>query len=130
MRQVKTRITGIELMMQSIITMLNAMLDINQIEAGIVRAMVTSVDVGALLGRLKKKFADQAASRDLDFRVVPCGLSIVTNGALLEQMLTNLVGNALIYTNTERVLLGCRRHSAAFLIVVWDSGIGIAADQL
>jgi len=116
--------------MQSIAAMLNAMLDINQIEAGVVRAEIGAVNVDLLLGRLHEKFRDMAAAQGTALRVVKCGLSVASDAALLEQMLTNLVGNALKYTKAGRVLVGARRHAAMLRIEVWDSGIGIAADQL
>jgi two-component system CheB/CheR fusion protein len=117
-------------MVQSINTMLNAMLDINQIEAGIVQPAIASVQAADLLTRLKEKFADQAAAQNTDLRVVPCSLHIATDPALLEQMLSNLLGNALKYTKSGRVLIGCRRQGESLRFEVWDSGIGIAADQL
>jgi two-component system CheB/CheR fusion protein len=116
--------------MQSITAMLNTMLDINQIEAGIVHANVVSIRVNDLLARVEEKFRDQAAAQHTILRFVPCGLSIATDPALLEQMLCNLLGNALKYTKAGRVLLGCRRHGAMLRIEVWDTGIGIAANQL
>jgi two-component system CheB/CheR fusion protein len=116
--------------MQSITTMLDAMLDINQIEAGVIRANVITVEVGVLLTGLYEKFKEQAASQHTELRVVPCSLSIATDPGLLEQMLNNLVGNALKYTKAGRVLVGVRRAGPMLRIEVWDSGIGIAADQL
>jgi two-component system CheB/CheR fusion protein len=123
-------VARLEHTMQSINTMLNAMLDINQIEAGIVQPDIVSVDAGALLARLREKFHDQAAAQNTELRVMPCTLTIATDPALLEQMLTNLIGNALKYTKAGRVLLGCRRYGEMLRVEVWDSGIGIAADQL
>jgi two-component system CheB/CheR fusion protein len=120
----------LEHMMQSITTMLNAMLDINQIEAGIVRADIVSVDINGLLSKLEDKFADQAVAQNTVLRVVPCHAHIATDPALLEQMLSNLLGNALKYTKGGRVLLGCRRRGKMLNIEVLDTGIGIAADQL
>jgi two-component system CheB/CheR fusion protein len=117
-------------MMVSIATMLNAMLDINQIESGIVRPHIVSVAASDLLTRLREKFADQAAAQKIDLRVVQSSVTIATDPALLEQMLTNLLGNALKYTAAGRVLLGCRRQGKHLRFEVWDSGIGIAADQL
>ena len=55
-------------------------------------------------------------------RVVPCGLSIHSDPRLLEQMLRNLLSNALKYTRRGKVLLGCRRHGGALSIEVWDTG--------
>jgi two-component system CheB/CheR fusion protein len=116
--------------MQSITAMLNAMLDINQIEAGVVQAQVVAVKVDDLLTKLHEKFKDLAAAQSTELRVVPCHLSIATDPALLEQMLSNLVGNALKYTKAGRVLVGARRRGGMLRIEVWDSGIGIAAHQL
>jgi two-component system CheB/CheR fusion protein len=116
--------------MQSITAMLNAMLDINQIEAGIVQPDVISFNVNDLLLRLEDKFKDQAAAQQVDLRIIPCRLTIATDPALLEQMLTNLLGNALKYTKSGRVLAGCRRQGGILRIEVWDTGIGIAPDQL
>src|SRR4029453_1757839 len=49
---------------------------------------------------------------------------------LLEQLLRNLISNALRYTERGRVLVGCRRTGTELRIQVWDSGIGIAASEL
>ena len=63
-------------------------------------------------------------------RVVPCGLSIQSDPRLLEQMIRNLVSNALKYTKRGKVLLGCRRHGDMLSIEVWDTGIGIPEGEL
>jgi two-component system CheB/CheR fusion protein len=123
-------VARLEHTMQSITMMLNAMLDINQIEAGVVHASIETVDVSALFDRLREKFRDQAAAQRTELRVVPCSQTITSDPALLEQMLANLVGNALKYTKAGRVLLGARRHGNMLRIEVCDSGIGIAHDQL
>jgi CheY-like chemotaxis protein len=41
----------------------------------------------------------------------------------------NLVSNALRYTNSGRVVVGCRRRGACLSIEVWDTGIGVPPDQ-
>ena len=49
---------------------------------------------------------------------------------LLEQMIRNLLANAVKYTEAGKVLLGCRRRGDKLRIEVWDTGIGIPAEQL
>ena len=54
--------------------MLNTLLDINQIEAGIVHAEMVDFPVNDLLDRLRDEFAYHAQAKGLALRVVPCGL--------------------------------------------------------
>ena len=110
--------------------MLNTVLDINQIEAGVVAADMSDVPIGAMLARLEEEYGYLAQAQGLRWRVVPCSLSVRSDPRLLEQMVRNLVSNALKYTKRGRVLLGCRRHGAALRIEVWDTGVGISADKL
>ncbi len=109
--------------------MLNTVLDINQIEAGIVRAEVVTFSMGGLLDRLRDEFGEQARAQGLGWRVVPCGLPVRSDPVLLEQILRNLVSNALKYTRRGGVLLGCRRRGEVLRIEVHDTGIGIPADK-
>ncbi len=110
--------------------MLNALLDINQIETGTIRAEPVSFPVNDLLDRMRDEFGYHAEAQELALRVVPCGLSIHTDPRLLEQMIRNLLSNALKYTRHGKVLLGCRRRGGVLSIEIWDTGIGIAEGEL
>jgi two-component system CheB/CheR fusion protein len=110
--------------------MLNTLLDINQIEAGTVRAEKASFPINDLLERLRDEFTYHAEAQGLALRVVPCGLSIYSDPRMLEQMVRNLLSNALKYTRRGKVLLGCRRRKGMLSIEVWDTGIGIPEAEL
>jgi two-component system CheB/CheR fusion protein len=110
--------------------MLNALLDINQIEAGTVEVQATDFPISDLLQRLQSEFALHAQTQNLVLRVAPCSLMVHTDPRILEQMLRNLITNALKYTRRGRVVLGCRRRANMMSIEVWDTGIGIPADDL
>jgi two-component system CheB/CheR fusion protein len=110
--------------------MLNALLDINQIEAGVVHPEITDFRIDLLLDRLHDEFGYHAQAKGLAFHVVPCSLSVVSDPRLLEQMIRNLLSNALKYTRQGKVLLGCRRHGETLSIEIWDTGIGIPAAEL
>ena len=105
--------------------MLNALLDINQIEAGVVRAEIVLFPVNDLLVKLRDELAYQAEAKSLALRMVPCSLSIYSDPHILEQMIRNLLANALKYTKSGKILLGCRRRDGRLRIEVWDTGIGI-----
>jgi two-component system CheB/CheR fusion protein len=110
--------------------MLNALLDINQIEAGNVRPEVVSFPIDDLLSRLRDEFAYHAHAQGLMFRTVPCSLPVQSDPLLLEQMIRNLLSNALKYTSHGKVLLGCRRRRGILSIEVWDTGVGIPDEEL
>jgi two-component system CheB/CheR fusion protein len=110
--------------------MLNTLLDINQIDAGVVQVEPTRFALNVLLDRLRDEFAYHARAKNLSFRVAPCSLVVETDVRLLEQMLRNLITNALKYTQTGKVLLGCRRRGGVVSVLALDTGVGIPANEL
>jgi two-component system, chemotaxis family, CheB/CheR fusion protein len=110
--------------------MLDALLDINQLEAGAIRPDLIDFPIDALLDKLKTEFTYHASARGLDWRVVSCRLAVHSDPHLLEQMVRNLVSNAIRYTGEGKVLLGCRRHGDKLRVEVWDTGVGIAEDEI
>ena len=105
--------------------MLNALLDINQIDSGTVSVNRAGFPINELLHRLRDEFSYHAQAHNLAFRVVCCGLSVDSDIRLLEQMLRNLISNAFKYTKQGKILLGCRRHAGMLTIEVCDTGPGI-----
>ncbi|MCW8309473.1 response regulator [Acidiphilium sp. PA] len=111
-------------------TMLDTLLDINEIEAGVVKVAASRFAVNAVFDRLRQEFTDDAVALGLDFHVMPCTLTIETDRGLLTQILRNLVSNALKYTRRGRILVGCRRVGGQARLEVWDTGIGIPQEEL
>jgi two-component system CheB/CheR fusion protein len=109
---------------------LNSLLDINQIDSGIIQPEFEDFPIGVLLHKLGEEFAEVAAAGGLLLRVVSSRLYIRTDPKILEQMLRNLLSNALKYTTVGTVLMGCRRRGAMLLIEIWDTGIGIPQAEL
>lgn len=110
--------------------MLNKLLDVNQIEAGTIQVAASNFRVGDLLNRLRHEYDYQASARGVELRVVPSNLTVRSDGQLLEQMLRNLLSNALKYTDRGRILLGCRRQANSVRVEVWDTGAGMPTEEL
>lgn len=110
--------------------MLNTLLDINQLEAGMVRPEIVTFPIEELMLRLRSEFGYHAAANGLVLGVVPSSLHVRSDPNLLEQLLRNLLANAVKYTRQGKVLLGCRRRGDKLRIEVWDTGPGIPAEQM
>ena len=110
--------------------MLDVLLNISQIEAGAVLPVREAFPVAEMLDRLHGEFLALAAARDLSLRFLPSTAWVDSDPRLLEQMIRNLLGNAVKYTRAGKILLGCRRRGANLVIEIWDTGIGIEPAQL
>ena len=111
--------------------LLNALLDISKLESGAVKPEPTDFAVAELFMGLRAEFANLAASKGLTLEVEPDSGSAHSDPSLVEQMLRNLVANAIKYTRQGHVRLSCSQaQDAKVRIEVLDTGIGIPADQL
>jgi len=111
-------------------SLLDKLLDINQLEAGVVRPKFTSFAIDDLITQLHGEFGLYAAAEGLAFRVVPSSLTVWSDPRLLEQILRNILSNAIKYTSKGKVLLGCRRSGGRARIEIWDTGSGIPETEL
>ena len=107
----------------------NALLDVTKLDAGILAPKLVDFPVALLLRRIETTFAEAAREKGLSLCVKGSGAWIRSDRILLERIIFNLVANAIRYTATGRILVGCRKSGKQLRIEVWDSGIGIAADQ-
>lgn len=107
----------------------SALLDISKLDAGVLGPDVTDLPINHLLKRIETTFAAPAREKGLRLRVVPSSIWVRSDSILLERILLNLVSNAVRYTARGGIVVGCRRHAGNIRIDVWDSGIGIPADQ-
>lgn len=110
--------------------LLDSLLDISKLDAGIVTPKETKFAVASLLERIEAEVEPAAAQKNLELRVVQSSLAIRSDPALLSRIVQNLVANAIRYTQRGEVLVGCRRRGGQLRIEVWDTGIGIPATQL
>jgi two-component system CheB/CheR fusion protein len=111
-------------------SMLNTLLDINQIDSGAVRVEKATFRISDLFDVLRDELACHAEDRNVSLHVMTCSLSIHSDPRLLEQMIRNLLSNALKYTKRGKVLLGCRRRNGKVSIEICDTGPGIPEEEL
>ncbi len=111
----------------------NDLLDISRIEAGRMSFEFQRVELGALLAALVETYQAQALEKGLSIAVrVPGDLPPVwADPGRIEQVLTNLLGNALKFTPAGgSIELAARRRDERVEVSVADTGPGLAAEEL
>lgn len=92
---------------------------------------VSPVPLSPLFRRIGTESAETAVDKGLELRIVGTTVAAMSHPVLLDGILRNLVRNAIKYTEPGgRILLGCRRSGPEIRIDVYDTGIGIAPEQL
>ena len=122
---------------ESLLTIINEILDFSKIEAGRMQLEFNSFELREMLGTALKSLGTRAFRKGIELtwqcqEDVP--VWIVGDATRLRQILFNLVGNAIKFTNEGEVLLSVRKRSedktsTELEFSVLDSGIGIAAEH-
>jgi signal transduction histidine kinase/CheY-like chemotaxis protein len=110
-------------------TMFGALLDISLLEAGSLQVKPKHFYLQTVLDKLLLEFEIQAEQKALKLAVVDSEVCIYTDQLLLEQILRNLLSNAIRYTEQGKVVLSCRRIEHAIRICVIDTGIGMSDES-
>ena len=135
----RTAVDAIRSSGEHLLAVITDILDLAKIEAGKLDLQPVAFDLAACLAELDQMFRLRAEEKGLDFAValareVPA--QIVADPKRLRQVLINLLGNAVKFTDAGSVTLRVERlegeggETARLRFTVEDTGVGIAGDQL
>jgi two-component system, sensor histidine kinase len=110
--------------------MINSLLDITRLESGAVEPHLSPIDLISVYGDLKREFEPVALAKGIPLEFPETSKVVITDRILLSQMLQNLIGNALKYTEKGFVKVAETSDADGFLLCVEDSGSGIPSDKL
>jgi len=126
----------IQISAESLLTVINDILDFSKIEAGKLKMETIECSIGDIVEEVGSLFAPEAHRKELELLIsVPVGLPMVkADPVRIRQILTNLTGNAIKFTEKGEVVIGIELlrttdTTARMLISVEDTGIGIPADR-
>lgn len=109
--------------------LLRKLLDVAKLDAGAVKPNFTAFPIADLVTDLTDAFQGQADAKQLKVLAHVCGCWVYADRFLLRSVLQNFISNAVRYTKTGGVLVGCRRRGKMLRVEVWDTGPGVPTEK-
>jgi PAS domain S-box-containing protein len=115
----------------TLLRLIDDILSFAKIDAGRIEFSFERLSLATIIGRLETFFAPAFLQRGLDYRL-DCSkdVTVWADGAKVEQILLNLVSNALKFTETGSVSVFCSEEGGFGIVDVVDTGRGIPDDML
>jgi len=110
--------------------MINSLLDITRLESGAIEPHLAPINLISVYGDLKREFESAALAKGMRLDFPETSKIVISDRILLNQLLQNLIGNAIKYTEKGFVRVAETLDADAFLLSVEDSGSGIPSDKL
>ncbi len=111
-------------------SLIGRLLDVSRLDAGVVKASIEDFSVTSMFDTLRVNFAVQAQAKGIRLDFVRCQAWVRSDPFLLERILSNLLDNAIEYTQEGRIVVGARRRGGGLRIEVIDTGFGIDAGSV
>ena len=115
-----------------LLSLINDVLDISKIEAGQLVLSSTSFDLRSSLDKMTKLVSPLAEKKGIELRldlpVTPA--TITTDQRRLEQVILNLLNNAVKFTENGHVGISCRSENDHLFLTFSDTGIGMQQEEL
>ena len=118
---------------ETLLSVLNGILDLSKIEAGRFELDVQEFDLAETVNAACKPFANLAAQKDLEFEIDidPAALGVWKGDPMrLRQVLSNLTANAVKFTKAGEVRIEVKPTAKGLAFCVIDTGMGIAAERV
>ncbi len=115
---------------QHMLTMVNDLLDWAEVERGVINFEPEQISVAEMVSSVVEDLQSQAHDKGLELIAEFDDATVVADPKRLKQVLYNLVGNAIKFTETGSVRIGAHLGETAMCFSVEDTGCGIAQDDL
>ena len=129
-RQLHAVLAGMESSALSLDSLLNSVLDISRIDAGVLKPKPEPIAIQEVFDQMIRDYAVAARDASIDLQCRPTPLGVYADPILFARICQNLLANALKFCEGGRVLLTARARGERVLIQVWDQGAGIAPEHI
>lgn len=108
-------------------------IDMSNIEAKASNLIVRKVDLNSLIDRLYKQFLPAASDKNLNLKISThlssVGVEIVTDSSKVDRILSNLISNAIKFSQKGDITFGYELKGSFVEFFVADKGIGIPYEE-
>ncbi len=123
----------------TLLSLINDILDLSKIESGKLELSLEPVDLKIVLQEIQQVFSQKISTKDIDFinqidEKLP--QKLILDEVRVRQILFNLVGNAIKFTDSGHVIVSAdlvsidSHNKLTLVLTVEDTGIGIPEDQI
>ena len=113
--------------------LLDALLNISKLDAGIIEPDHSQIDIAQIMGWLEQSYVPLATEKHLAFKLhfpLNEALYVYSDLGLIKSVLMNLVSNAIKFTTRGGVMISARKRGDRVFFQVWDTGLGIASEEI
>ena len=111
-------------------TLLEDVLDVSRVQAGMMTPQKQHVDILALAKQTADSLRPTAQEKGLELMVEGKPMTVTADPKLLQRVLTNLLSNAIKFTDKGFVRLSTKQDETCYYITVADSGIGMTPQEM
>jgi len=123
-------LTHAEAALNALKGLLDSLLDVSKLDAGLVSPEPSTVQLRPLLDQIEAESRPLAEAKKLNWYMDCVECAVETDPALLARIIRNLVENAIRYTQTGTVSIMCRQLGDVIRITIADTGVGIPGDRI
>ena len=128
----RTSLQMLQLNSERLLKLVNTLLDFSRLEAQRAKASLEAIELGSFTADIASVFRSAIEGAGLSFEVdcPPLDQPVCVDPSMWENIVINLLSNALKYTLSGSIQLRLSRAETAVVLTVTDTGTGIAADAL
>lgn len=118
-------IEHIDTAVQSLDRLLNSLLDISKLDAGVISPRFEHIDLDSVVQGMASEYQPQATAKGLKWLTSESGAVVYSDPSLLDTVLRNLISNAIRYTESGSIAIHCQPEEGAVALNIMDTGLGI-----